>query len=528
MSSTYQRLPALKRAKVHDSEPGNLIDQLLAEQKKLQTPVAKFSEIHHRKPDLADHYRSLIPLTRPGHGEQYAFEVSLDRCTGCKACVSACHSLNGLDDHEAWRDTGTLLGGVDLPGWQQTVTTTCHHCEDPACLNGCPVAAYEKDPENGIVRHLDDQCIGCSYCILKCPYDVPKYSKKRGIVRKCDMCHQRLAEGEAPACVQACPTEAIRIIKVPVADPASAHPSLLGDMTLTRPTTRYVGRTVPDSATAADREALIPEHAHWPLVLMLLLTQAGMGLILVANGGLPLTWLGTIIFFTGMLASVFHLGKPLKAWRFFLGLRTSWLSREILAFSLFAPIPVVLLALATIPHFPELPIPGPVLELLPLVFFATLISACCVGMIAVFTSVMIYHDTRRSLWRLPLGAVRFFGTVASFAALGRLLSEPSPAHIALLALIVILKMIPEVRLLKRLGDAAWSPDKHSARLQSGPLRRVLQGRLIFGLLTIALALVQPWLSLPALLLAEFFERQLFFQSVHAPKMAGSFGPKNAD
>ena len=45
-------------------------------------------------------------------------------------------------------------------------------------MNGCPVGAYEKDADTGIVRHLDDQCIGCSYCILKCPYDVPKYSKK--------------------------------------------------------------------------------------------------------------------------------------------------------------------------------------------------------------------------------------------------------------------------------------------------------------------------------------------------------------
>lgn len=303
MPETLHRLPTLPRAHGLEADPGNLIDRLLAEQKQLQTPVARFSEKHHREPDLAEHYRSLIPLTKPGDGEQYAFEVSLDRCTGCKACVSACHSLNGLDDHEAWRDVGTLLGGEKSTRWQQTITTACHHCEDPGCMNGCPVGAYEKDKETGIVRHLDDQCIGCSYCILKCPYDVPKYSKKRGIVRKCDMCHQRLAEGEAPACVQACPTEAIRIVKVPVKQhgpsaklfpTAADHPqSTIPDSRITRPTTRYVGREIPESATAADRDALVPQHAHWPLVLMLMLTQAGVGLLLGACGDLTLTLIAT-------------------------------------------------------------------------------------------------------------------------------------------------------------------------------------------------------------------------------------------
>ena len=153
MSFTFQRLPSIER--VPHPEPRTLIDELLAEQSTLQTPVARFAEIHDRLPDLAPQYRSLIPLTKPGSGEQYAFEVSLDRCTGCKACVSACHSLNGLDDHEVWRDTGVLIA----PAWQQTITTACHHCEDPGCMNGCPVGAYEKDANTGIVRHLDDQCI---------------------------------------------------------------------------------------------------------------------------------------------------------------------------------------------------------------------------------------------------------------------------------------------------------------------------------------------------------------------------------
>jgi Fe-S-cluster-containing dehydrogenase component/DMSO reductase anchor subunit len=505
-----------------------LIDELLSEQAALQTPVARFSDLHDRGPDLAPHYRQLIPLTKPGHGEQYAFEVSLYRCTGCKACVSACHSLNGLDDGEAWRDTGLLLGGDAAPAWQQTVTTACHHCEDPGCLNGCPVGAYEKEKDTGIVRHLDDQCIGCSYCILKCPYDVPKYSEKRGIVRKCDMCHQRLAEGEAPACVQACPTEAIRIVKIKTSRarrPAEPmFPSLnynfrssIPDSSITLPTTRYVGRKVPHTAVAADRATLVPQHAHWPLVFMLVLTQAGIGLCTVASHSpepAPVI-MGAALFYFGMAASVLHLGQPLKAWRFFLGLKTSWLSREILAFSLFAPLPFLLCMLPLLPDFSFKH------------HFSLLasLSAPPAGLLAVFTSVMIYHDTRRSLWRFPLGAIRFFGTAISFATLGNLIAHPGSAIATIIfGASVLLKLIPELRMLKLGGneDEPWSPDVHSARLQLGPLGIVLRSRIACALLALPAAMIHPMAALPVLLLAELLERQIFFQSVQAPKMPGGF------
>ncbi len=506
------------KSHLQTSEVRTLIDELLDEQKTLQTPVAKFSEIHDRRSDLAEHYRTLIPLTKPVSGEQYAFEVSLDRCTGCKACVSACHSLNGLDDHEVWRDTGVLLGGSEAPAWQQTVTTACHHCEDPGCMNGCPVGAYEKDADTGIVRHLDDQCIGCSYCILKCPYDVPKYSKKRGIVRKCDMCHQRLAEGEAPACVQACPTEAIRIVAVSrelgaerknllsskLYDPSSAIP----DSAITRPTTRYVGREVPSTAFAADRSALVPQEAHWPLVLMLVLTQAGIGLLIgprnSSSASFTITLIGTMVFNLGMLAAVFHLGQPLKAWRFFLGLKTSWLSREILAFSLFAPIPIALCALPLLPDFPFK-------DLFTLI---TAYSALPLGVIAIFTSVMIYHDTHRALWNVKCGALRFFGTAAMFAFL---FNPP------ICSLIVLMKLGWECWFIRYAKNNHWSPDQHSARLQTGPLRNIFILRIILALIAIPLVFIQPYAALPFLLLAEIFERRLFFQSAHAPKMPGGFG-----
>ena len=179
-----------------------------------------FSLLHEREHESFQgrYYSARMPVSLPGPGEQLAFEVDLDNCSGCKACVAACHTLNGLDDDEAWRSVGLLQGGTSALPVLQHITSACHHCLDPACLHGCPVNAYEKDPVTGIVKHLDDQCIGCQYCILKCPYDAPKYNKKLGIVRKCDMCSDRLTSGEAPACAQACPTQAIRISVVSVRD----------------------------------------------------------------------------------------------------------------------------------------------------------------------------------------------------------------------------------------------------------------------------------------------------------------------
>src|SRR5262245_46049612 len=145
-----------------------LLEELLAEQQRLDTPVARFSTAHERGSSLALSalQTQLIPLTKPQRGEQYAFEVDLDSCTGCKACVAGCHSLNGLDEGESFRTVGLVHGGNKERGYQQTITTACHHCVDPACMNGCPVKAYEKDPVTGIVKHLDDQCIGCQYCTL--------------------------------------------------------------------------------------------------------------------------------------------------------------------------------------------------------------------------------------------------------------------------------------------------------------------------------------------------------------------------
>ncbi|HWA86395.1 MAG TPA: 4Fe-4S dicluster domain-containing protein, partial [Opitutus sp.] len=375
-----------------------LLAELLAEQQRLDTPVARFSTAHDAGTanGLAALRAQLIPLSAPAAGEHYAFEVDLDACTGCKACVTACHSLNGLDETETWRDVGLIVGGHPRHPVQQTVTSACHHCADPACLNGCPVLAYEKDPATGIVRHLDDQCIGCQYCILKCPYDAPKYNARLGIVRKCDLCHGRLAAGEAPACAQACPTHAIRIVTVPLAARADTSGFLRAapDPAGTRPTTRYRSRRAGlQHLRAADANALRPQPAHWPLVIMLTLLSLAVGCEwsavagrVFAGGGFvrAALWLGWAAGVSGLGASVAHLGRPERAWRIFLGWRRRWLSREAVAFA--AWLAVASAALAE----PRLAA-----------------AAAVLGSAGLFCSVMIYVDTRRVFWRWGRTAPRF-------------------------------------------------------------------------------------------------------------------------
>ena len=485
-----------------------LIDDLLDQQSQLQTPVNDFSNYFDQSPDLQSHYQKLIPLSKPGPGEQYAFEVALDRCTGCKACVSACHSMNGLDADESWRDVGLLLGGEESPQWQQTVTSACHHCESPECLHGCPVRAYEKNPDTGIVKHLDDQCIGCSYCILKCPFDVPKYSKKRGIVRKCDMCQSRLADGEAPACVQACPTEAIRIITISRQQrvnevtrgidflPGSPSPSI------TQPTTKYIGRIVPVSAFQADQNALRKEHHHWPLAIMLSCTQVGLGLVCAFSLGLSsisLLMAGIIIFFIGMTASIFHLGRPLGAWRFFLGLKTSWLSREILAFSLVAPL---VLSCGVVAFFPTLG------NYLPPHVLSSAMTA--ISLIAIFTSVMIYVDTKRECWSLPISSWRFY---SSFM-LGFFLFHP-----IILFACVFVKMAVELAFLKKHNaQHSWSPLRHLARVTWHTERALFITRIATLVTSLVACCYSPIGAISLLFMSEIAERALFFSTVYAPKM----------
>lgn len=494
-------------------EPKTLIDELLAQQKSL-TAVARFAEIHEQDalPAQARYYRDLIPLHKPAAGQQYAFEVDLDKCSGCKACVTACHSLNGLDDDEVWRSVGVLHGAKNEAAFQRTVTTACHHCVEPGCLEGCPVLAYEKDPITGIVKHLDDQCIGCSYCILKCPYDVPKYSEKRGIVRKCDMCSSRLASGEAPACVQACPNEAIRISiidreEVSLAFAEATENTFLPDSPdpkFTRPTTKYrSAEPLPSNLRGADHAEIKPSKAHPSLVFFLILTQLSVGgyALGAMTGQLSRTnaTLSLVAGLLGLAVSVSHLGRPLKAWRAFLGLRTSWLSREIIAFGVFAPLAIAL----TLSFW----LPGSALLRLQQLMA---VSVSLTGMSGVLCSVMVYHDTRRKFWRWPAATEKFLGTTIILGA-------------AVTQLPVVLSIAAGLKLLAELSYLY--PRAGELGRTSHLLRTDLRLPFVLQLTLLALgAIAAPVSLITAFMLclaAELLERHLFFTAVSPDRMPGT-------
>jgi Fe-S-cluster-containing dehydrogenase component/DMSO reductase anchor subunit len=560
-----------------------LVDELLREQQRV-TPVEEFAAWHedalHDAPakshvaDRTRHYRNLIPVGLPSAGEQFGFEVDLDACSGCKACVTACHNLNDLEPGETWRAVGLLHGGsTQLPALQH-VTTACHHCVDPACLKGCPVDAYAKDPTTGIVRHLDDQCIGCQYCTFMCPYDVPKYSSRLGIVRKCDMCRNRLAVSEAPACVQSCPNSAIRIAIVnrqEAIESAEANAFLPGapEPGCTIPTTIYkTNRAMPRNMLPADYFAAAPQHAHWPLILMLVLTQMAVGTFVAAivpsrlafpaaigsSSPFAHAFAATAIGLLGIAASTLHLGRPLYAFRAVIGWRRSWLSREIIAFGAFAVVAVAYTAAVGIQVFYSDAQTATVNGIASTFGIAT----CAIGLAGLFCSSMIYAVTQRPFWSFPRTAAKFFLTAAVLGCFATLLvelvvvathresltTERRETFFAWLAITSganALKLLVDAAILAKTQTRSNTPLKRTALLMLGELGPWTRGRFALGavatllpallslanLESTAAALASPGniaclaLALVAAFFGEVCERYLYFAAVVAPKMPGA-------
>ena len=142
-------------------------------------------------------------------------------CIGCKTCVVACHEANDLppdtrgdalhDAPQSLNDrTKNIIKLYKEDGRRSYVKQQCMHCIDPACVGACMIGALQKR-EYGIVTWESDRCIGCRYCQVACPYNIPKFEWESTNPRiiKCELCNHRLKEGKEPACCEGCPREAV-------------------------------------------------------------------------------------------------------------------------------------------------------------------------------------------------------------------------------------------------------------------------------------------------------------------------------
>jgi Fe-S-cluster-containing dehydrogenase component len=163
-------------------------------------------------------------------GHLYGMGIDVSRCIGCGRCVAACKAENDVpaDDHHfnTWieryviRGDGTVSvdspnGGMDgFPALEEEgvrrtffVPKLCNHCENPPCVQVCPVGATFTT-RDGAVLVDEHYCIGCRYCIQACPYGARWFHPTKRVASKCTLCYHRLVKGLVPACVEACPTGA--------------------------------------------------------------------------------------------------------------------------------------------------------------------------------------------------------------------------------------------------------------------------------------------------------------------------------
>ena len=468
----------------------------------------------------------LIPERPLQAGEQYGFHFDMTKCIGCKCCVVACNEQNGNPASINWRRVGELEGGHFPNTQRHYLSMGCNHCLEPACMIGCPVEAYSKDARTGVVVHSADTCIGCQYCTWNCSYGVPQFNEERGVVGKCDLCHNRLSDGMAPACVGACPERAITVEIVNVAqwreDYLSANapglPSADDSISTTRVT--LPADLAPDTGRV-DTQRIHLEHPHWPLVFMLVLTQLSVGAFAVlwlldalhATGSAWLAALASLgIAGVALGASTLHLGRPVYAFRAIKGVRRSWLSREVLSLSLYAGVATAFAGMLFLG-----------LAGRSLVGAATTL----LGVAGVTCSARIYIVRARPAWNTPYTLAEFFATAAMLGPLFvRAMGVSDAPWLAWAAALGgFAQLATQASKYLWLSRSETFELRASALLLSGRLQRQFVIRLI---VLLAAGIVGPLTGAPPLALlvtslaGEWLGRWLFFVSVVPKNMAASF------
>jgi DMSO reductase iron-sulfur subunit len=445
----------------------------------------------------------------PQAGQQYRFHFDMSKCIGCRCCEVACAEQNGNPLEINWRRVGEIEGGSYPYTQRHYLSMGCNHCLEPSCLAGCPVDAYTKDAATGLVLHSASACIGCGYCTWNCAYGVPQYNPARGVVGKCDMCFGRLTQGREPACVNACPETAIEIELVNIeewrADYESANAPGLPPAHHSISTTRItLPETLPTQLERADYHRVRLEDPHLPLVAMLVLTQlsagAFLGLAFLRVDRPVAAAAALIVAFLSLAASTLHLGRPIYAFRALKMWRRSWLSREVLLFSLFAG------AAAGSVVIPAL---TPVAALL--------------GFAGITASAFIYLVPARPAWNSKTTLADFYATALLLGPLFLATLGVAVPPAAVCAASAAQLLICLLRLITMAASDEFEL-RASVRLMAHDLRHALVARLV---LLIVGGIVLPLTGHPAIgfvlaLAGEFLSRYLFFVSVVPKNMAASF------
>lgn len=163
-----------------------------------------------------------------GYPKSFAILHDTTLCVGCRSCEAACNKVNELPQPdkpftdlsvlETRRRTTTtaftVVNKYDRPNGDRRPVfykKQCNHCLEPACASACFVSAFTKTP-TGAVTYDSSVCVGCRYCMIACPFEIPTYEYDQALtprIQKCTMCYPRVVEGLLPGCVEACPMEAL-------------------------------------------------------------------------------------------------------------------------------------------------------------------------------------------------------------------------------------------------------------------------------------------------------------------------------